>query len=136
MKGAPNDPCPCGSGKKYKRCCGPLHDGVPAPSQEALMRSRYTAYALGDAEYIVATTHPDSPHVEEDRAAWLAGVRAFSRASRFTGLQVRGARAEGDVGWVRFDAHLVQDGRAAVIAENSRFYRVGGRWLYHSADPR
>ena len=53
-----------------------------------------------------------------------------------TGLQVLGGRTEGDVGWVRFDAHLVQGGRAGVIAENSRFYRVGGRWLYHSADPR
>ena len=43
-------PCPCGSGTAYGACCGPLHDGAPAATAEALMRSRYTAFAVGDAD--------------------------------------------------------------------------------------
>ena len=116
MRVGPNDPCPCGSGGKYKRCCGPLHDGVPAPTPERLMRSRYAAYALGRTAYILDTTHPDSPHHEGDRAAGAAEVVEASE--------------RGDEGFVRFVARIEQDGRPGVIAENSRFLRVGGRWRY------
>lgn len=130
MRVGPNDPCPCGSGSKYKRCCGPLHDGVPAPSPERLMRSRYAAYALGRTAYILDTTHPDSPHHEGDRAAWAASVAAFSARTRFVGLEVIEASERGDEGFVRFVARIEQDGRPGVIAENSRFLRVGGRWRY------
>ncbi|MEL6269373.1 MAG: YchJ family metal-binding protein, partial [Chloroflexota bacterium] len=56
----PNAPCPCDSGKKYKKCCRVYHMGVPAPTPEKLMRSRYTAYAAGNMTYIMATTHPES----------------------------------------------------------------------------
>ena len=62
MKLSPNSLCPCGSTKKAKRCCGPLLDGQPAPSPEALMRSRYVAYSLGDVAYVQRTTHSHSPH--------------------------------------------------------------------------
>ena len=30
-----NAPCPCGSGKKYKKCCLPLHEESRAKQQEA-----------------------------------------------------------------------------------------------------
>src|SRR5437867_3549203 len=43
--------CPCHSGKKYSECCEPYHQGLPAPTPLALMRSRYAAYALQNAEY-------------------------------------------------------------------------------------
>jgi SEC-C motif domain protein len=51
-------PCPCGSGKGYAACCGLLHAGAPAADAEALMRSRYSAYVLGLADYLRATWHP------------------------------------------------------------------------------
>ena len=50
--------CPCGSGTAYGACCGPLHDGAPAPTAEALMRSRYTAYALDRTDQAAATWSP------------------------------------------------------------------------------
>lgn len=134
MAHPPNDPCPCQSGRKYKKCCGPLHAGAPAPTAEALMRSRYAAYALGLAPYLVATTHPSSPHQEPDRAAWLDEIRAFCAAMAFEGLTVRAAREEGDRGVVEFEARMRHDGRDATMQERSRFERVGGRWLYHSGD--
>ena len=47
--------CPCGSGKSYAVCCGLLHTGAAAPTAEALMRSRYSAYGLGLEPYLLAT---------------------------------------------------------------------------------
>jgi SEC-C motif-containing protein len=53
--------CPCGSGYLYPDCCGPLHDGeAPAPTAMALMRSRYCAFALGRAGYLLDTWHPST----------------------------------------------------------------------------
>ena len=57
---APNEPCPCHSGRKYKRCCRLVHEGQPAASPEALMRSRYSAYVHGEVDYLLNTWHPDT----------------------------------------------------------------------------
>ena len=45
--------CPCGLGDDYDACCGRLHAGAPALTAEALMRSRYSAFAVGDAAYLL-----------------------------------------------------------------------------------
>ena len=50
-------PCPCTSKKPYDRCCGPYHSGGKVPeTAEQLMRSRFSAYALGKADYLRTTT--------------------------------------------------------------------------------
>jgi SEC-C motif-containing protein len=128
-KHGPNEPCPCCSGKKYKRCCGPLHGGAPAPTPEALMRSRYAAYALGLVDYVLVTTAPDGPQANPDRR----DVEDFAARTTFAGLEVLGAGSEGDGGWVQFRAILTQGGRDASFVEKSAFVRREGRWLYHSA---
>ena len=51
--------CPCGSGQDLDRCCAPYIDGNPAPTAEALLRSRYTAYVLGNVDYIAHTMSMD-----------------------------------------------------------------------------
>ncbi|HWS26863.1 MAG TPA: YchJ family metal-binding protein, partial [Xanthomonadales bacterium] len=51
------DPCPCGSQLPYRDCCGHYHAGVAAPDALALMRSRYSAYVLGDRDYLLRTWH-------------------------------------------------------------------------------
>ncbi len=51
-------PCPCDTGKPYPSCCGRFHDGRPAPTAVALMRSRYSAFALGLGSYLLETWHP------------------------------------------------------------------------------
>jgi len=132
VKLSPNEPCACGSTKKYKKCCGPLHDGVPAATPDALMRSRYCAYALGKVDYILATTDPDGPQFEADTEAWRASVRAFSEQTEFLGLTVVWSEVKGDVGFVRFLVRLTQGGRDASFGEQSRFTRKDGRWSYHS----
>ena len=135
MKPSPNDACLCGSTLKYKRCCGPLHDGVPARTPEALMRSRYAAYALGKVDYVLTTTDPDGPQFERDAAAWRASVAAFSAGTQFLGLTVLATAATGDVGEVTFHVRLTQAGRDASFGETSRFTLRAGRWFYHSGQP-
>jgi SEC-C motif-containing protein len=112
-------PCPCGLPAPYDACCGRYHRGAPAPTAEALMRSRYSAFAVGDTEYLHETW---DPHTRPRR------VTADSRL-RWTRLEVIGRTGGG-----LFEAEGTVDFRAhhdrAVVAENSRFRRLDGRWVY------
>lgn len=108
--------CPCGSGVAYRLCCGRYHDGEPAPTPEALMRSRYCAFALRLADYLLATWHPTT----RPRGVDLDPGRSWDR------LEVVSARGRR----VRFRAHFTLGGRAGVLEEDSRFERVAGRWFY------
>lgn len=99
------------------------------------MRSRYAAYALGLADYLIATTDPDGPRWETDEAAWRASIAAFGRGTRFEGLRILGSGEEGDTGWVHFRAILSRDGRDTSFSERSTFVRRDGRWRYSAGTP-
>ena len=65
--------CPCCSGKTYEECCAPFHRKEKhAPTAEALMRSRYSAYAIPNGEYLMETTHPGKRkfHNKADMQEW------------------------------------------------------------------
>jgi SEC-C motif-containing protein len=115
--------CPCESGQAYGNCCGPWHAGLTAgqhaPTPEALMRSRYSAYVLGLLDYLLATWHPSTApgDLELSPVKWL-------------GLEVRHAQATGDAGVVEFVARYRDSGRGVRLHEVSRFVREDGRWLY------
>lgn len=115
--------CPCGSAQPYSGCCGRWHgaldDGPFAPTPEALMRSRYSAYVLGLADYLMATWHPSSApgELELSPVKWL-------------GLEVRDAQTDGDAGVVEFVARCRDGARAQRLHEISRFVREQGRWYY------
>lgn len=121
------DPCPCaGPGERHQfgTHCGPLLRGEALPgTPEATMRSRYTAYALGDRDHLVRTWHPRTRPGELD----------LDPALRWVGLTV--TRAEGDE--VTFEAHWMSgEGstlQRGVLTETSLFERRGGRWLYVGA---
>lgn len=88
-------PCPCHSGETYGTCCEPRHSGsVPAPTAEALLRGRYSAFSLALADYIMDTTHASHPdHMDvsdaySDREGWRAKVLNGLDQMRFTGLDV------------------------------------------------
>jgi SEC-C motif-containing protein len=128
--------CACTSGRAYADCCAPLHAGASAPSPEALMRSRYAAYALGLPAYILATTDPDGPAWEGDGPggadAWRASIQRFSSGTRFDGLDILDAPTPlGATGTVTFRARLTQGGADATFAERSVFVHRGGNWRYH-----
>lgn len=99
------------------------------------MRSRFAAYALGNVGYIIRTTHPQSPHTELDQKIWRQDLKTFCRQTNFLGLQILQAEdAQDDVGWVTFRAILMQAGRDMSFTEKSKFEKMNGRWLYHSAN--
>ena len=121
--------CPCGTGLTYAGCCGRLHDGsATAGTAEQLMRSRYSAFAVGDPAYLLATWHSSTRprRLELDPEV------------RWTGLEVlatTGGSLLAAEGTVAFRAHRVDDGVPGVQAEESRFVREGGRWVYLDGVP-
>lgn len=110
------DPCPCGSGSSYAECCGPLHDGAAALTAGALMRARFSAFAIGDSDYLVRSWHPrtrpERVRLDPD-ITWLslqivdAGDKHIEFIARFRGPNGRG-----------------------FLRERSRFARHGDRWYY------
>jgi SEC-C motif-containing protein len=116
--------CPCGTGLTYDGCCGRLHGGTAAAATaEQLMRSRYSAFAVGDAAYLSATWDPAT----RPRSLQLdPGVR-------WTGLEVlatTGGRVFDAEGTVTFRAHSRVGAVEHTQQERSRFRRADGRWVY------
>ena len=116
--------CPCGSGESYEDCCGPIvRNERPADTAEELMRSRYTAYVLGDVDHLFRTWHP------AERPDDLSGLPQVD----WRGLEilevVDGGPAD-DTGVVEFRA-LHAGGE---LRERSRFVRRAGRWVYLDGD--
>ena len=99
------------------------------------MRSRFCAYALGIADYIIRTTHPDGPVWDPDGDAWRRSIESFSAACSFDGLEIRESHEAGDRGEVVFHATLDDHGKDHSFTERSLFYRHDGRWKYHSGEP-
>jgi SEC-C motif-containing protein len=125
-------PCPCGGGVRLGDCCGPLLAGAPAPSAEALMRSRFTAHVLGDADYLAASrcaTANGGP-AEVDDAPEPAICWLDLRILRTEG----GAAADAE-GLVEFIARYKHNGRAGRLHEVSRFRRQGAGWCYLDGVP-
>lgn len=121
-------PCPCGSGQALAACCGRYHTGplhLQAPDAAALMRSRYSAFVLQDADYLLQTWHPSTRPAQLD----------FEPGLRWLGLQVRRhtppaqGRAE-----VEFVARSKLGGRAHRLHETSRFVCEQGHWYYVDGD--
>lgn len=124
-KPSPNTPCPCGGGK-YKKCCQKYHKGAFAPSALLLMKSRYSAYALDIAEYIIRTTHPDNPDYTENTQRWREEISRFSQGTRFEGLRILSYEEGEEESFVSFEATL----SSGIMREKSRFLKENGRWLY------
>lgn len=115
--------CACGSGMPYAECCGRYHVGGSAPSAEALMRSRYTAYVAGLEDYLLASWHCST------RPASL-GLKS-SPQPKWIGLKVIShERQNEDHATVEFVARYKLNGRAHRMHEISRFVREAGRWFY------
>lgn len=98
------------------------------------MRARYSAYASGNVEFILATTDPAGPHFEVDAGAWRESVRRFCQGTEFLGLEVFESSAADDRGQVAFRVRLTQAGQDASFGERSSFVRREGAWLYHAGE--
>jgi SEC-C motif-containing protein len=129
----PTQSCPCCSGSTYARCCEPYLLGKKAPeTAEKLMRSRFSAYAVGLAAYLAATTA-----AAEREKLDMRELKEYCRSLRCLGLEILSTRAGGpedEVGEVTFRAKLVLNGRRFLHKEHSRFVREDGRWVYRDGD--
>ena len=124
-------PCPCGrttpkgQALSWDTCCGPYHVNQNAPDAESLMRSRYSAFVLGDAPYLLATWH------RSQRPAELT----LESGGKWLGLEIKHHRVTGvDTAEVEFVARFRVGGKAVRQHERSRFVREGGRWFYVDGD--
>lgn len=116
--------CPCGLPRTYDECCGRFHSGqAQAPTAEALMRSRYSAFVKGDAGYLLRTWHPRTRPARLD----------LDPGMRWTGLEILGT-TDGSpfhtTGTVTFRASY----RGGSLHEHSRFERSDGAWVYVDGD--
>ncbi|MCP5509002.1 MAG: SEC-C domain-containing protein [Chlamydiales bacterium] len=118
-------PCPCHSGKPYADCCQSFHLGFPPPTALALMRSRYSAYALGLVDYIIHTTHsakkPDRKEIE-----------AFCNVTRFADLEILDVDEKEDEASIKFKATLLQGKHDVSFVEKSAFIKENNHWFYVS----
>jgi SEC-C motif domain protein len=117
-------PCPCDSGSSFAECCGRYLDaGDAAPTAEALMRSRYSAYVQLREDYLLATWHPTTRPTE-------LGL-VHEAPTKWLGLEVRHhEQQDPDHASVEFVARYKASGRAYRLHETSRFVREDGKWYY------
>jgi SEC-C motif-containing protein len=118
-------PCPCGSGLALTQCCQPLlNNEQPAASAVALMRSRYSAYTLGDEDYLRRTWHSST------RPAQLDLSNNQQNWQRLKIIASTAGQADDDSGEVEFVAIYKINGRAERLHERSRFAREEQQWRY------
>ena len=121
--------CPCLSGETYYKCCGRFHNGDAVPSTaELLMRSRYSAFSIGDVRYLLNTWHPHT------------GPESLVLDTAITWRRLDIVRTErgglfDKEGVVEFIAHYRRGGISARQREISRFLKVDRRWYYLDAMP-
>jgi SEC-C motif domain protein len=118
--------CPCGTNKSYVDCCGLYISGKQAaPTPEALMRSRYTAYSKSDIDYIQNTMR-GSALTDFDKTATLA----WAQRVEWLKLDVIDASERDDHGTVEFVATYRENLQTRTLHERSQFVRENGHWYY------
>ena len=120
--------CPCGSALEYSLCCQRYLTGEQvAPDPASLMRSRYAAFVMRDADYLVKTWHP-SCHATDFRQEIESGF-ANTQWSGLTQYETATGKDENE-GFVSFVARFKEKGKTGAIIERSRFLKENGQWYY------
>jgi SEC-C motif-containing protein len=121
--------CPCGTGKAYAECCQPAIKGErPAQSAEALMRSRYAAYAKVETDYIFETTHPKHREGYDH-----AGTKEWAEGAEWQSLEIVSTTAGGaddTTGEVEFVARYTEKGEPRVHHEVALFKKEKDTWFF------
>jgi SEC-C motif domain protein len=120
--------CPCNSGRPLDECCGPILAGTPAPTAEALMRSRYTAFLTGKSDYLDRTLA-----AEKREDVDQTEVEATAQEAKGQGVEIRavGGGGEGDdTGTVEYVARFHIRGQQVAHHELANFRRDEGGWVY------
>lgn len=123
--------CPCNSGRTYQQCCQPRHDNrQAADTAEALMRSRYSAYVLELWRYLYNSWDPQTRPTRK--------ALSKTESSAWQNLEIVSTRkgtAIDEDGMVEFKASWRDSsGNTQILHEQSRFRRIGGKWVYVDGD--
>ena len=122
--------CYCCSGKQFEDCCQPFFKGIAKPpTAESLMRSRYSAYAIVDVEYLVKTTYPSNRRNYDPQS-----IRQWASSNEWQKLEiisVQKGTSRDKNGMVEFKAfYLDVNLRPQIHHENSKFVKELGKWFY------
>lgn len=121
--------CPCGSTLDYSECCGPIIEGTPAETAEALMRSRYTAFVQRKLDYVECT---HAPEVRDDFNR--AEAERMAEVCEWRGLDIRSTTETGDTAEVEFAIRFRFEQQDMIQVELASFRREHGEWLYVSSE--
>ncbi|MCK6608868.1 MAG: hypothetical protein L6Q46_11300 [Flavobacterium sp.] len=115
--------CYCGNSIPFQNCCEPYINGIAnAPTAEKLMRSRYSAFATGAADYLVNTTH-----ISKRRLHNKKDILAWSQANKWLKVEVLTSTET----TVTFKAYYLDENlKAQVHYEHSTFKLENGLWFY------
>ena len=121
--------CPCASGKTYGECCGPILGGErKADTAVELIRARYSAYAVGNVEFLYASSGPEARSEFDEKT-----TRDWSTSAKWHGLEVLSAERGGkddEEGEVAFVARYSANGQQCEHREHSYFKRIDGEWRF------
>lgn len=145
----PDSNCPCGSGTSYGKCCSPFHSHEQEPLDPvALIRSRYSAYALENLDYIVETTSSNSPdylaYIESPIGArngkkkWIKDIRRnMIDTFAYVRMEVDSMEVESDDCSIVYYRHLAirkLDNIFYPILEKAYCRLTDGVWKYEKAE--
>ncbi|MGJ0339611.1 YchJ family protein [Aliarcobacter cryaerophilus] len=131
MKLSVNSICPCGSLKKYKKCCRIFHDDIKKPSNGLeLMKSRFSAFAFCKSDYIIKTTHQKNCDFSLNTSSWIAHIEKFCKNTIFEKLEILDFIDSEIESFVTFKATLFQNKKDISFIEKSRFLKESNIWLY------
>ncbi len=119
--------CPCGSNLEYEQCCGPIIEGNPANTAEALMRSRYTAFVTRQLDH-VERTH--APEIRDDFNR--AEAERLAEECEWQGIEIRSVTETGDSAEVEFVIRFRRNKQDMIQVERATCRRESGQWLYVS----
>jgi SEC-C motif-containing protein len=129
-----NKLCFCGSGKKYKKCCQTYHKGAIPQNALLLMKSRYSAYCVGDAKYIIKTTHQNNTDFTTNTTKWIEDIKSFTNNTIFNKLEIIKFIDGENIAYVEFKAYMNQNNKEVILNEKSKFQKVDKYWLYENGE--
>ncbi len=126
-------PCECGIGESTETHCLPIIKGEKkADTAEALMRARYTAYVLGEVDFVLAS-HTEEAGKDVDRKS----TELWSKQSTWLGLEVLATDKGGpddSEGTVEFLARYKVKGITVDHRERAHFEKHKGKWLFADSE--
>jgi len=120
--------CPCCSGNDYINCCEVYHKKIKyAPTAEALMRSRYSAFAIPNGEYLMNTTLPAKRKFHNK-----ADLQEWGEINKWINLEIVSTPTPNKV---EFKAYYIdENGNNQMQQELSVFQKIDNRWFYVSGE--